>query len=38
MDNEIKEYTTPSGQSRYGFNIYVGKDEATGHTIQVKKE
>ena len=38
MDNEIKEYTTPGGQSRYGFNIYVGKDEATGHTIQVKKQ
>ena len=38
MDNEIKEYTTPSGQCRYGFNIYVGKNEATGQTIQIKKQ
>ena len=38
MDNDIKEYTTPKGEKRYKFLIYVGKDENTGHTIQIKKQ
>lgn len=38
MNNDIKEYTTPSGEKRYKFLIYVGKDETTGRTIQVKKQ
>ena len=38
MNDDIKEYTTPSGQKRYKFLLYVGKDELTGHTIQIKKQ
>lgn len=38
MNNDIKEYTTPSGEKRYKFLIYVGKDETTGQTIQIKKQ
>lgn len=38
MDNDIKEYTTPKGEKRYKFLIYVGKDETTGHTIQINKQ
>lgn len=38
MDNDIKEYTTPNGEKRYKFLIYIGKDETTGHTIQIKKQ
>ena len=38
MNNDIKEYTTTSGKKRYGFNLYVGKDETTGRTIQIKKQ
>ena len=38
MNDEIKEYTTPSGKKRYKFLIYAGKDEKTGHTIQIKKQ
>ncbi|NRO78502.1 site-specific integrase [Lactobacillus helveticus] len=38
MNNDIKEYTTPSGKKRYSFLLYVGKDETTGHTIQIKKQ
>lgn len=38
MNNDIKEYTTPKGEKRYKFLIYVGKDETTGHTIQIKKQ
>ena len=38
MNNDIKEYTTPSGETRYKFLIYVGKDETTGNTIQIKKQ
>ncbi|MDE7055794.1 MAG: site-specific integrase [Lactobacillus sp.] len=38
MDNDIKEYTTPKGEKRYKFLIYVGKDKTTGHTIQIKKQ
>lgn len=37
MNDDIKEYTTPSGKIRYKFSIYVGKDEATGHSIQARK-
>lgn len=38
MNDEIKEYTTPSGKKRYKFLIYAGKDEKTGHTIQIKNK
>lgn len=38
MNNDIKKYTTPSGEKRYKFLIYVGKDETTGQTIQIKKQ
>ena len=38
MNDDIKEYTTPSGQKRFKFLLYVGKDELTGHTIQIKKQ
>lgn len=33
----IKEYTTPSGKARYGFNLYLGVDDK-GHSIQVRKQ
>lgn len=38
MNNDIKEYTTPSGKKRYGFNLYVGVDETTGRSIQIRKQ
>ena len=38
MNNDIKEYTTPSGKKRYGFNLYVGVDETTGHSIEIRKQ
>lgn len=38
MNNDIKEYTTPSGKKRYSFNLYVGVDETTGHSIQIRKQ
>ena len=38
MNNDIKEYTTPSGKKRYGFNLYVGVDEKAGHSIQIRKQ
>ena len=38
MNNEIKQYTTSSGQTRYKFNIYVGKNVTTRQTIQIKKQ
>lgn len=38
MNNDIKEYTTPNGQIRYKFAIYVGKDVTTGNSIQVRKQ
>lgn len=38
MNNDIKEYTTSSGQKRYKYLLYVGKDEITGHTVQIKKQ
>lgn len=37
MNNDIKEYTTPSGKKRYKFAIYVGKSEVTGESIQARK-
>lgn len=38
MNNDIKEYTTPSGKKRYGFNLYVGVDETTGRSIQIRRQ
>ena len=38
MNDDIKEYTTLCGQKRFKFLLYVGKDELTGHTIQIKKQ
>lgn len=38
MNNDIKKYKTSTGKTRYGFILYVGKDETTGHTIQIKKQ
>ena len=38
MNDDIKEYTTPSGKKRYKFNLYVGRDETTGGNIQIKKQ
>lgn len=37
MNKDIEEYTTPAGKKRYRFNIYVGKDEKTGASIQIRK-
>ncbi|MBP2058947.1 integrase [Lactobacillus colini] len=37
-NKEIKEYTTPSGALRYKFTIYLGKDELTGVTNQIRKQ
>lgn len=37
MNNDIKEYTTPSGKKRYMFSIYVCKDDSTGQSIQIRK-
>lgn len=38
MNNDIKEYTTQSGKKRYRFNLYVGVDETTRHSIQIRKQ
>lgn len=38
MNDEIKEYTTPSGKVRYRFTVYIGKDEATGNSKQIRKQ
>lgn len=38
MNDDIKEYTTPSGEKRFKFLIYIGRDETTGRTIQIKKQ
>ena len=38
MNNDIKKYTTSNGKTRYKFLIYVGRDEATGNTVQIKKQ
>lgn len=37
-NKDISEYKTPSGQVRYKFKIYVGKDEETGNSIQAQKQ
>ena len=37
-NKDISEYKTPSGQVRYKFKIYVGKDEETGNSIQARKQ
>lgn len=35
---DIKKYTTPNGAVRYKFTIYLGKDELTGYTNQIRKQ
>lgn len=37
MNSDIKEYTTSSGKKRFKFALYVGKDETTGNSIQIRK-
>ena len=37
-NKDISKYKTPSGQVRYKFKIYVGKDEETGNSIQARKQ
>ena len=37
MNNQIIEYRTKSGKVCYRFNVYIGKDESTGKSIQVRK-
>lgn len=37
-NKDITKYTTPSGQVRYKFKVYVGKDEETGNSIQARKQ
>lgn len=36
--NDIKEYKTASGQTRYKFTIYVGKDASKAQSIQIRKQ
>lgn len=38
MNDEIKNYTTASGKTRYKFSIYVGRDESTGRPKQIRKQ
>lgn len=38
MNNDIKEYTTPSGNKRYKFTIYLGRDAKTGRPRQIRKQ
>lgn len=38
MKNDIKEYTTPSGNKRYKFTIYLGRDARTGRPRQIRKQ
>lgn len=40
MKDEIKiePYKTNKGKIRYKFNIYVGVNPQTGHTVQIKKQ
>lgn len=35
---EIVEYKTKSGNKRYKFSLYVGKDSSTGRTIMARKK
>ena len=37
-NKDITRYKTPSGQVRYKFKVYVGKDEETGNSIQSRKQ
>ena len=37
-NKDITKYKTPSGQVRYKFKVYVGKDEETGNSIQARKQ
>lgn len=37
MNDDIKSYITHSGKKRFGFTIYLGKDETTGNSIQIRK-
>ena len=37
-NKDIEKYKTASGQVRYKFKIYVGKDEETGNSIQARKQ
>ena len=37
-NKDIERYKTASGQVRYKFKIYVGKDEETGNSIQARKQ
>lgn len=38
MTNDIKKYTTKGGQTRYKFIIYVGVDDSTGRSIEVRRQ
>ena len=38
MNDDIKEYTTPSGNKRYKFTIYLGRDARTGRPRQIRKQ
>lgn len=38
MNDDIKSYTTPSGNKRYKFTIYLGRDAKTGRPRQIRKQ
>ena len=38
MNDDIKVYTTPSGNKRYKFTIYLGRDARTGRPRQIRKQ
>ena len=38
MNKNIKEYRISSGEIRYKFRLYIGKDELTGSSITIRKE
>ena len=38
MNDDIKSYTTPSGNKRYKFTIYLGRDARTGRPRQIRKQ
>lgn len=37
MNKNIKEYRTSSGKKRYKFNVYAGKNKATGQSKIIRK-
>lgn len=37
MNKNIKKYTTSSGQIRYQFRLYIGKNELTGESDTIQK-